>query len=112
MTEDEVHDLVSEYPPNVRKAIKAALYAADSKRDPKKDAKVLADLGALIAAGGKPGPATIIAAVAAGVSILRWQSDKRKRRIARQRAAYTAAGLAAKRASELASARANARRGK
>lgn len=108
MTNEEINDLTEGYPHNVRRAIKAALYAAEEKRDPKADAKALAELGALIASGANPSPATIIAAIAGGVSLLRWGINKRKTRIRNTRGRATTAGLSAKRSSRYAAAQAQA----
>ncbi len=96
--EEDLADL----PPYCRDAIRAALIAAEEDRDPKEDYRQLMRLGHLLMGGAVPGPATIISAIAAGVSLLRWVDKKKKRRNRRRRRRGTAAGLAAYRASKMA----------
>lgn len=96
--EDDLKDI----PPQARAAIIAALNAVEEDRDPKEDYRQLMRLAHLLIGGAVPGPATIISAVAASVSLLRWADKKRKRRNRRRRRRGQAAGLAAYRASKLA----------
>lgn len=96
--EDDLKDI----PPHARAAIIAALNAVEEDRDPKEDYRLLMRLGALLTGGIMPSPATIISAVAASVSLLRWVDKKRKRRNRRRARRGQKAGLAAYRASKLA----------
>jgi hypothetical protein len=109
MTKEDLKDLLEGYPPNVRTAILTALEAAEEPNDPEGDVKELAELGMLLAAGAKPGAGTIIAAIGAAVSLLRWGVDKRQKRIKERRGSAVSAGLSAKRSSVRTSAQASAR---
>ena len=99
MKVEEVEELLEGHRPEVKRAVRAALSAIENDTDPEDAALDLAKLGSTLAAGAKPSPAIIVAAIVAGIQLLKWGVKKRQRRIARSRARGTAAGLAAHRAS-------------
>lgn len=95
MKNEYLEELIEEYPLNVRRAMRAAFDAADSKHDPQEDLRTIADIGATVAAGLHPSPLAIVQLVGAGISLARWSIKKRKRRNAKRRRAGMAAGMAA-----------------
>ena len=112
MTDDDelLEELLDGHRPAVKQAMRAALKVMnDEKRDPKEDYIQLAKLGHLLAGGAAPPVAVIISAVEAAISLLRYHRRARGKRINRSRISGMSAGLAAYRASKIASAKGNAR---